>query len=54
MATDIFHESRKTIPRSDPRVSRVPLDKEDIGARKSHLSGLAPKNSNSISHVGGK
>lgn len=49
--SDIFQDSTKSIPRSDPRVIRVDFDKEDIGARKSHIAGIAPKNDNSIKHV---
>lgn len=48
---DLFQDGTKSIPRSDPRVSRIDWDKEDIGARKSHISGIAPKNSNTIEHV---
>lgn len=49
--SDIFQESRRTVPRSDARVVRVDFDKSDLGARKSHTSGLAPKNDYSIQHV---
>lgn len=52
MATNIWHESIKTIPKSDPQVIRIELDKNDIGARKSHLpTGTAFKNGNTIKHV---
>ena len=51
MAKDIFHEGRTTIPKSDPQVSRIDFDKSDLGARKSHISGIAPKNSNTIKHT---
>jgi len=49
--SDIFQEGRKTIPRSDPRVVRIEFDKSDLGARKSHTAGLAPKNDFTIVHV---
>lgn len=51
--SDIFQDSTKSIPRSDARVIRVAFDCEEIGARKSHISGIAPKNDNSIKHVKG-
>jgi len=49
---DIFQEGRKSIPTSDPKVERIDWDKEDIGARKSHISGAHKKNSYGIVHVG--
>lgn len=48
---NVFQDSTKTLPRSDARVVRIDFDKEDIGARKSHIAGIAPKNSNTIKHV---
>lgn len=49
--SDLFHDSTKSIPRSDNRVHRIEFDKSDIGARKSHLKGADKKNSNTITHV---
>ena len=51
MATNIWQDSTKTVPKSDSRIVRVDFDKSDLGARKSHLSGMHPKNDNSIQHV---
>lgn len=48
---DLFHDGRKTIPKSDPKVDRIEFDKEEIGARKSHLKGIKFKNDHVISHV---
>lgn len=48
---NIFQDGTKSIPRSDSRVERIAFDKSDIGARKSHISGVAPKNTNIIKHV---
>lgn len=48
---DIFQNKTKTIPKSDNRVVRVPFDHSEIGARKSHISGIAPKNENVIRHT---
>jgi len=51
MKSDLFQDSSKTIPRSDPRIHRIDFDHSEIGARKSHISGAIPKNTNSIRHV---
>ncbi len=51
MKADIFQEGRKSIPTNDPKVERIEWDKEDLGARKSHISGVHRKNSYSIVHV---
>lgn len=50
---NIFEDKTKTIPRNDPRIVRVEFDKQDLGARKSHISGIAPKNEFVIRHVKG-
>lgn len=50
---NIFQDSTKTLPRSDSRIHRIEFDVSEIGARKSHISGIAPKNSNTIKHVSG-
>ena len=49
----IFQDDTKSIPKNDSRVVRVPFDKEDIGARKSHIKGLAAKNNYGIQHIKG-
>lgn len=49
--TNIFEDKTKTVPKHDNRIHRVEFDKSDLGARKSHTSGVAPKNENSIRHV---
>jgi len=48
---DLFHDSTKSVPRGDARVVRVDFDHEEIGARRSHIKGISPKNSYSIRHV---
>jgi hypothetical protein len=50
MATDIFHEPAKTVPKSDPRIVSQPFDTQDIGARKSAMPRIE-KNSLVIKHV---
>ena len=52
MAANIWQHPQKSIPKDAPaNIHRVPFDKSDQGARKSHISGIAPKNSNDIRHV---
>ena len=52
---NIFQHPQKSIPMDAPaEIHRVPFDKSDMGARKSHISGIAPKNDNSINHVKSK
>ncbi len=51
--SNIFEDKTKTLPKNDPRIVRVKFDENEIGARKSHISGVAPKNGNSIQHVKG-
>lgn len=53
MSTDVFHNPTKTVPKSDSRIISQPFDKQDQGARKSHVPTL-PKNDLNIRHVGGK
>ena len=50
----IFQDPTKSIPRGDSRVSRIPLDKSDIGARKSHIRNADKKNDFPIEHVKSK
>jgi hypothetical protein len=53
MATNVFHDSRRTVPKDDPQVLSQPFDKQDQGASKAALPKLT-KNSLSIVHVGKK
>lgn len=50
MATDIFHDPTKTVPKSDPRILSQDFEKQDMGGRKSHVPRL-PKNDLVIQHV---
>jgi hypothetical protein len=54
MATDIFHEPKKEIPKNDGRIVRVDFDQVELGARKSHLARI-PKNRNeyTVKHIKG-
>lgn len=50
MATNVFEEPRRNLPKSDPRILAQKLDEQEMGARKSHLPTL-PKNGLTIRHV---
>ena len=49
---DIFKNTTKSIPKSDPKVSRIEFDESQLGARKSHTSKIVKKNENTIKHIG--
>jgi hypothetical protein len=53
MSVDVFHDPSKSIPKSDPRIITQEFDKQDIGARKSHLPRLG-KNDLVIQHIKSK
>jgi hypothetical protein len=40
MATDLFHNPKKEIPKNDERIVRVTFDHSEMGARKSHLATI--------------
>ena len=50
MAVDIFKNSTKSLPTSDPQIVRVDMEQLDIGGRKSHLPNQS-KNDITIEHV---
>lgn len=49
--SDIFQDPTKSIPKSDPRIVRVPFDQEELGARQSHIAGIHRKSDMDIKHV---
>ena len=51
MATNIFQDSTKSIPKGDSQIVRVGMEQADIGGRKSHLPGQSKSDSMTISHV---
>ena len=51
MAVDIFHDSTKTVPRSDRQIVRVDMEELQIGGRKSHLPAQGMSEDLSIVHV---
>jgi hypothetical protein len=52
MSVDVFHDSTKTVPKSDPRIIAQDYDKQDMGARKSALPKLT-RNGMTIAHIKG-
>jgi hypothetical protein len=52
---DIFQNNTKSLPskKGDSRIVRIDMDKSDLGARKSHIGGVAKKNDNVIRHTKG-
>ena len=51
MGFDIFRDSTKGIPKSDPQIVRVDMEQQDIGGRKSHLPKGSKSDAMSITHV---
>jgi hypothetical protein len=50
MSVDIFHESTRTVPKTDPRIISQDLSQQDQGARKAAMPKIA-RNSLTIRHV---
>jgi hypothetical protein len=50
MATDIFHDPTKSVPRNDPRIISQAFDEQQMGGRKSAVPRI-PKNNLTIKHV---
>lgn len=48
---NIFQNSAKSIPTSDPQIVRVDMEQQDIGGRKSHLPAKEMSPSLALSHV---
>lgn len=48
---DIFRDSTKSVPKSDPQIVRVNMEQSDIGGRKSHLPAQGKESDLSIRHV---
>lgn len=51
--TDIFKDSTKSVPTSDPQIVRVDMEQQEIGGRKSHLPARQKADDMSITHVPG-
>ncbi len=54
MATNIFQNSTKTIPKQDSQIVRVDMEQNDIGGRKSHLPSAEKSSDMAIKHVASK
>ena len=48
---DIFKNSTKKVPKSDPAIVRVDMTEADIGGRKSHMPNAEKSDKMSITHV---
>jgi hypothetical protein len=48
---NIFQNSSKTIPTSDPQIVRIPMEQADIGGRKSHMPSQMVSEKLPLSHV---
>ena len=48
---DIFRNSTKKVPKSDPAIVRVDMTEADIGGRKSHMPNAEKSDKMSITHV---
>ena len=51
MAIDIFHDSTKSVPKSDPQIVRVSMEENEIGGRKDNLPPPMIPGEMSILHV---
>ena len=51
MATNIFQDPTKAIPRSDAQIVRVPMTELEIGGRKDHMPAADKGSDMSIQHV---
>lgn len=51
MAIDIFKDSTKSVPTSDPQIVRVDMEQQDIGGRKSHLPKSSTSPDMAITHI---
>lgn len=50
MAVDIFHDSTRTVPKTDPRIISQSFEEQQMGARKAAMPRI-PKNDLTIRHV---
>jgi hypothetical protein len=51
MANDYFQNSATKAPKSDPQITRIDMEQQEIGGRKSHLPGQMKSPVLSINHV---
>lgn len=48
---NIFQNSAKSIPKSDPQIERVSMEEIEIGGRKSHLPATEKSEALALTHV---
>lgn len=48
---DIFRDSTKSVPTSDPQIVRVTMEENEIGGRKDNLPAMQKSGDMSIMHV---
>jgi len=48
---NIFQNSQKAIPKSDPQIIRVDMEEQQIGGRKSHLPTEGKSDAMGITHI---
>ncbi len=51
---DVFKNSTRKVPKSDPGIVRVDMEEADIGGRKSHMPNAEKSDKMSITHVSGE
>lgn len=51
MATNIFQDPTKTVPKRDAQIVRVPMTQEEIGGRTDHMPAANKDGDMSINHV---
>jgi hypothetical protein len=51
MATDIFRDPTKSLPKKDEQIVRVPFEQQDLGGRPSHMPGNPKSGQMGIQHV---
>ena len=51
MATNIFQDPSKALPKKDEQIVRVPFEQLDLGGRTSHLPGNPKSGSMAVQHV---
>lgn len=51
MATDIFRDPTKALPKKDEQIVRVPFEEQQIGGRTSHIPSNVKSGVLGVSHV---
>lgn len=51
MATNIFQDNTKSLPKKDEQIVRVPMDQSEIAGRKDHMPSPTMGRDMAIQHV---